>query len=98
VTGNIAPPENAVGIGDGHAIVFVEYQGETAGIQEWHRKADGTWCRGWVSFKGSAWDRQFSDLTGWDVVQRQPLTLAPSVLSRTCGSHGHITNGIWVPA
>jgi len=97
----IEPPPMAFNIGDGHAILFAEYKGETAGINEWHRKPDGTWCRGWVAFKGSAWAREFMGVPSfesWDVVQRDPLTLTPSILCRTCGSHGHITNGQWVKA
>lgn len=91
-------PPDTISIGDGHAIRFVEYQGEIAGIHEWHRKADGTWCQGWVSFNGSAWRKGFTGSDGWDVVQREPLTLTPSIKCRACGNHGHITNGRWVPA
>lgn len=95
------PPADAVALDDGHKIVFAEYQGETAGINEWHKKPDGAWCCGWVAFNGSAWARGFQgvpDWQGWDVVQREPLTLTPSILCRSCGSHGHITNGQWVKA
>jgi hypothetical protein len=93
------PPAEAIIIGDGHAIVFAEYQGETAGINEWHRKSDGTWCCGWAPFNGSAWVRNFEGrVVGWDVVQREPLTITPSLLCRACGNHGFITNGKWVKA
>lgn len=41
----------------------------------------------------------------WDVAAGDPdasgfvgLTLVPSSLCRTCGHHGFITNGAWVPA
>lgn len=91
------PPTGAIDIGHGHRIVPSEYQGEPAGISEWHLKSDGQWCSGWVSFKGSAWAKNFPD-TGWDVVQQEPLTLTPSILCRVCGSHGYITQGRWVPA
>lgn len=36
--------------------------------------------------------------TFWTVVQREPLTLTPSILCTGCGCHGFITNGEWVPA
>lgn len=35
---------------------------------------------------------------GWIVVQVSPLTLSPSILCRLCQFHGHIVNGVWVPA
>lgn len=34
----------------------------------------------------------------WTVMQREPLTLSPSLLCRACAHHGFITNGKWVPA
>lgn len=94
----MAPPPDALDIGSGHAISFSHYQGEVAGIQDWHVKPDGAWCVGWVAFRGSAWERGFQNLTAWDVVQREPLTLTPSLLCRTCGDHGFIRDGKWVRA
>lgn len=32
------------------------------------------------------------------IEQRQPLTIAPSILCSDCGTHGFIRNGRWVPA
>lgn len=34
----------------------------------------------------------------WQVVSWQPLTLSPSLLCRSCGLHGWIRDGRWVPA
>jgi hypothetical protein len=34
----------------------------------------------------------------WTLVQKEPLTLAPSLLCRACGHHGFIQEGRWVPA
>jgi hypothetical protein len=34
----------------------------------------------------------------WTVVSFDPLTITPSVLCRTCGDHGYITEGRWVAA
>jgi hypothetical protein len=31
------------------------------------------------------------------VVSNDPLTLTPSLQCRTCGAHGHVTNGRWEP-
>lgn len=33
----------------------------------------------------------------WTVVQRDPLTVVPSILCEACGLHGFITDGQWVP-
>lgn len=97
-TTGMEPPENAVDIGDGHRIVYVDYEGEPAGVSDYHQKADGTWCGGWVTFAGSAWARQFPNAPHWHVVSADPLTLAPSLLCRSCGDHGFIRDGRWVKA
>ncbi len=32
----------------------------------------------------------------WQVIQREPLTITPSILCRSTGLHGYITGGRWV--
>lgn len=91
------PPDDAIEIGSGHKIVLKQFEGETAGLDHWHERQDGTWCRGWIDFAGSKWVQGFNGLvTGWQVVSAEPLTLTPSILCRVCGVHGFITNGRWV--
>lgn len=34
----------------------------------------------------------------WVVVQREPLTLQPSIICTACGCHGNIVAGKWVTA
>lgn len=34
----------------------------------------------------------------WTVMQRVPLTVAPSIECKACGTHGFIRNGAWVDA
>ena len=93
------PPSHAIDIGGNHMIEFVTYQGDIAGINDYHRrKSDGAWCRGWVMFNGSSLGKQFNNQGGWDVTQREPLTISPSMVCRSCGDHGFIQNGKWVPA
>lgn len=95
---SMTPPEHAVVTGDGFAMAQTIYEGEPAGIVEWHRKADGEWCRGWVPFRDSKWSALFQsnpDYQCWTVEQREPLTLSPSILCRACGNHGFIRNGKW---
>lgn len=33
---------------------------------------------------------------GWTVVQKDPLTVTPSIMCGSCKTHGFITNGKWV--
>ena len=88
-----------IDIGDGHSITYSEYDGEIAGIVVFHHAPDGSECSGWVPFRGSAWERSFNvGIPSWDVVQKDPLTLTPSILCRACGDHGFIRNGKWVRA
>lgn len=38
-------------------------------------------------------DRPVWTMECWD-----PLTLSPSLLCKLCNDHGHIRNGLWIPA
>lgn len=92
-----------IDIGGGHEIEFVSYNGdEKAAINDYHHSADGkTACQGFISFRGGAWAKKFEnnpDHQAWDVQSFEPLSITPSVLCRSCGDHGHITNGKWVKA
>ena len=99
MTAGSSPPPDAIDIGGGHLIHFVSFEGEVCAIDDWHKKPDGTWCKGFIDFEGSAWVKSFDGLVkGWTVVQREPLTLTPSLECRVCGDHGFITNGRWVKA
>lgn len=87
-------------LGDGHKIVFSEYQGEPrVGGNVMHPPVEGKCSgNGWISFEGRAWSRVFADSQGfqsWKVESDEPLTLSPSILCRACGDHGHIRNGKW---
>ena len=90
-----------IDIGHGHQIKFVSYDGdERTGINDYHLRPDGTQCSGWIPFEGGAWALSFEpgQIQAWKVEQSEPLTISPSVLCRTCGNHGFIRNGKWVPA
>jgi hypothetical protein len=93
-----APPSDAADIGSGHRAVFKQFDGEPSGLDWWHPRPDGSWCKGWIDFRGSRWAVQFGPDTGWKVEQPEPLTLSPSLLCRVCGVHGYIREGKWVPA
>ncbi len=87
-------------LGDGHKLVYCKFNGQrrvAANIE--HIRPDGSHCKGFVPFAGRAWANEFSGrITTWDVIQEEPLTLAPSILCKACGDHGFIRNGKWVRA
>jgi len=68
---------------------------DDAGLIETHLDGTGEWCGGQVPFRGHG---TLPDGPEWDVISSDPLTLSPSVLCRTCGHHGWIRDGKWVPS
>lgn len=89
-----------INIGGGHEIEFVSYKGaEKVAINDYHKTSDGKPCQGFIPFRGNAWADQFKDspdYQSWEVHSIEPLTITPSLLCRSCGDHGFITNGKWV--
>jgi hypothetical protein len=93
----------------GHGMFYSKcvFRGDWVGIYEWHRcgardvpglHGDGTTAF-WVPFDVPAADAVTTGLgPRWELVQEEPLTLAPSILCRACGNHGFIQAGRWVPA
>lgn len=88
----------------GHGVTITPaFDGEqVVGVHEGHLDPQGRSCMGWVPFEGTSWAQGFADdgvpITTWTVEQLDPLTISPSVLCRTCGNHGFIRDGRWVPA
>jgi hypothetical protein len=82
-------------LGGGHRFEFTENQaGEMAGGIHYHPRPDGSGeCAGAVTFRG----KHNPPPPSWLVVSLEPLTLSPSLLCRSCGSHGYIKNGKWEP-
>lgn len=89
---NRNPPADAMNIGGDHFVEKMYYQGEWVGIHEWHKDKAGEWCVGWVPFSTSP----IATGDTWDVQSLEPLTMSPSLLCRSCGSHGFIREGAWV--
>lgn len=83
-TGIYGQPEDVIGGG-------IHYHPKPAGAE---CEGDDGMCAGAVTFKGHGQDGH----PEWDVVSMDPLTLSPSLLCRTCGSHGFIRGGKWVDA
>jgi hypothetical protein len=75
--------------------------GNWIGILEWHecQDAQNTGEDG-RSAGGVYFTNASPDLKGprWTLVNEAPITISPSILCRSCGNHGFITNGKWVPA
>lgn len=90
-----------IDIGHNHQIEFVGYEGdERAGLNDYHLRADGTECKGFIAIDGGTWAKSFDpgQIQVWQLVSVEPLTLSPSLLCRVCGDHGFIREGKWVPA
>ncbi len=63
-----------------------------------HPAPDGSECGGSVIFEGEAASRVMPKHPKWTVDSWEPLTLSPSLLCKSCGHHGFIKQGRWVPA
>lgn len=74
---------------------------ERYGLEIIHPSADparlGKPCAGYITFAGPVQQEIAPNQATWDVLSWSPLTLSPSVLC-SCGDHGYIRNGVWVPA
>jgi hypothetical protein len=91
-----------IDLGDGHRIVFSEYEGEKrVGANVLHPPVEGK-CGGdgWIAFEGRSWARKFAPgaIATWKVESEVPFTISPSILCRACGDHGFIRDGKWVRA
>jgi hypothetical protein len=90
--------EHVIWLDDDNAFTWTYAKGESepSGGLHWHRRtgipahltATPGWCVGGITFGG----------TGWTLESKEPLTVSPSLLCRSCGSHGFIRDGKWVQA
>lgn len=62
-----------------------------------HAKPDGSTCEGSILFDCDASRMAFVGQDRWTVESWEPLTLSPSLLC-SCGDHGFVREGKWVPA
>lgn len=89
-------------LGYNHVFRFYSYHPadrdsvERAGAIDEHLAPDGKPCEGGVTFDVPGTE----NLRGpkWQIVSWEPLTLSPSLRCTTCGDHGFVRNGKWVPA
>lgn len=90
--------DDGIDLGHGVRYVFVSWRRyERAGILEEHTAPDGKRCGGSVLFDLPGIAEAFPDHELWMVTSYDPLSLTPS-LQCSCGHHGWITDGQWVPA
>jgi hypothetical protein len=77
-------------------------EGPAIGYIENHpRPDDGQPCAGVVLLKSAKQPSTTRNTPRWRLVDgtpEAPLTLEPSIKCRTCGNHGHVRDGKWVPA
>lgn len=70
---------------------YIEGEKEPAGCLFAHHKPGGGWCIGGFQWK----PRQPGPL--WELHSLEPLHVEPSILCHTCGEHGFIRDGKWIP-
>jgi hypothetical protein len=88
-------------IGERRTLEPVEYARDEpvriVGYIERHPRPDnGEPCQGFIWVDATS----LSHVGGpvWTVERQDPLSLSPSVKCRTCGNHGYVRDGHWVPA
>lgn len=82
---------------------IVNKAGERIGVLVDHpSKVDGTPCGGGIQWRGTEWQEANPDKDvskgRWELHSLEPLDISPSLLCVTCGDHGFIRAGKWVPA
>lgn len=84
----------AMSLGHGHTFeASIDAQGKLVGWLHTHPDArnPNDLCQSFCAV------RPLNGAPVHQVVCADPLTLTPSLLCRTCGAHGHVTNGKWEP-
>jgi hypothetical protein len=90
--------EDAIDIGGGVQISFVVDRDENrVGVHTWH-DCETDYSAGYVPFDTDAGRLVHPNGPRWTVESSVPLTLSPSILCGSCGLHGFIRAGEWVPA
>ena len=90
-----------VDLGDDHTLQFTIWYGDPAeqvgGAIVTHRRSDGSWCQGSITFDVPISREKRPVGPRWIVESWEPLTLSPSLRCH-CGDHGFIREGQWVQA
>jgi hypothetical protein len=78
-------------LGHGVAIQRMFLDGHLEGLAYFHERCTYGEGQSYIPLKPH-------NKEGWVVESENPLTLSPSLLCRSCGFHGFIKQGRWVPA
>lgn len=90
-------PEGAIDLGHNTYYTKVFRGDEWVAIHEWHQE-NGMWGAGFIAFTHAIKPEWWAGGPTWEVLKQDPLTLSPSLACRSCGHHGFIRDGRWVPA
>jgi hypothetical protein len=85
----------------GHGVSWsplVDRDGDLVALLERHDCAPESRGVGSLPLRTEAGMRAFPDGPHWTLETQEPITITPSVRCRTCGKHGWIKGGEWVPA
>ena len=77
--------EHLEDLGHGVAVERMYIDGQLEGLAFFHGD-----CESYIPLKPANAD-------GWTVESLDPLQLSPSLLCRSCGNHGFIRGGKWIP-
>lgn len=87
-----------VDLGDDQTLEFTTWYGDltktTGGAIVTHRKPDGSWCQGSITFDVPISREKAPGRPMWTVESWDPLKLSPS-LACHCSDHGFIRQGRW---
>lgn len=96
--------EDEFDLGDGCSFTWLYASGgeQLIGLIEYHPKpegAPGIYCGGYIAWvdTGGNTGRAKHHLIAGSPGDEEHLTIHPSLLCRTCGHHGFIRDGRWVP-
>lgn len=84
----------------GHGMAWaplVDADGDLVALLERHACKDGQGV-GSLPLSTEAGVRAFPNPPHWYLEREDPITISPSVRCLTCGKHGWIQGGKWVPA
>ena len=96
--------EHVVWLDDDNAITWTYAKGDSEpnGGLHWHRKkevlelsATPGWCVGGFYIKPEG---NPAGAPMWTLESKEPVTVSPSLLCRSCGQHGFIRGGKWIGA
>ncbi len=95
--------EDEFDLGGGFSFTWLTQKGHEGpvGLIEHHPKPDGApglYCGGYIAWVAADGITPKHQLVSGAPGDEEHLTISPSLLCRTCGNHGFIRDGKWVPA